>query len=358
MSKTTSVVEINGNKYDAASGRLLGVVRQAAAAIRPGQGQVLDGFRRRPLTAKSRPAISQKPAETVHQRAQQSRTLMRTAVRTPEIKALPKVSADIRPNRGIINSKRSFRAKTVLKNPRISRFTGFASSQTKKAVDKPSQPIARPSLAVQTRPAATAIGRPLPSLISSASHNQLERMLDHALIRADAHKKALRMRARGPMKLFNRMPRWFGVSLIMITLLLAGGLFVWQKVPAISLKVAATRAHIDASTPSYLPYGFSLAGPASYNDGVVTTELSDSANNGSSLKITQQASNLNSQSLAEADVPKGTPVQSSQVKGSTVYIYGKGEIKNATWVNKGIKFKIENQAKLSTDELFKIANGL
>lgn len=114
-------------------------------------------------------------------------------------------------------------------------------------------------------------------------------------------------------------------------------------------------AHIDASVPTYVPVGFSLAAPASaQNDAVVISYKAVGA--GQSYDIAQKSSNLSSTSLAKTVVPQGSPVQTSQVGGNTVYIYGKEN--NAAWVNNGVLYKISDRAKLSSDEILKIVQGL
>lgn len=372
VSRSASVVEINGNRYDAATGQLVGAVKLAVTAIRPGNGQVLEGFIRRPVASHHAAKVQLKAqiprnslkstAQAVHRRAQQSRTIMRDVVTKPMLKTTPKIAEPARLSKrsAIITSKRAFRAKTILKNNGVSRFSLLKSAYAKKPetaqegeVLPRSTKIASP---VQT--ATKALAKPLPSMVTSVSHNQLERMLDHALVRADAHKQALRghLNSKGPLRVIKRLPRWFSAGLFVFLFLGAGGFLAWQKVPQLSLMVASSRAHISASVPSYTPYGFSLAGPVQFHDGSVQTEMKTSADKSKTLTVSQQSSSLSSESLAASFIPKNTPVQTSQVKGATVYIYGKNN--NAIWVSKGIKYSIDNNAQLSSDELLKIAGGL
>src|SRR5438105_3709895 len=76
VSKSISVVEINGNRYDAVTGQLVGVVEKIAKQVKtPVGGSSIDGFARRSSIVGA--------AQAVHRRAQRSQTLMRTAVKRP-----------------------------------------------------------------------------------------------------------------------------------------------------------------------------------------------------------------------------------------------------------------------------------
>ena len=68
----------------------------------------------------------------------------------------------------------------------------------------------------------------------------------------------------------------------------------------------------------------------------------------------QQASNWDSSSLEANTLTEDTKVQTSQVKGTTVYIdSNKNE---ATWVSNGMRYKLKGT--LNPDEISKIANSI
>ena len=366
MSKSASIVEINGSRYDAATGQLVGAVKQAAGAIKPGSGKVMDGFIRRtsqakPMVAtrnKARSASSQgikKTAQAVHRTAEHSQTLMRQIVSQPKLKSSAKANSSSPANRRstAINSVRAFRAKTILKNSGVRRFGILKPRNDNQPVE-----VAQGEVIKATQPTvikSSAIVKANPSLVANVSGAQLERMLDHALLRADAHKKAIKANVHGWRRIA-KLPRWMITGVVLLVVLAGGSIFAWQRVPQVSLKFASSRAHIDASVPAYTPLGFSLVGPVKYDQGQVQSQLASKDDKSKTLTVTQQKSNLDSQSLAASSIPTDSPVQTSQVKGTTVYIYGKHN--DATWVNKGIKYHIANNAHLSSDELLKIAGGL
>lgn len=191
---------------------------------------------------------------------------------------------------------------------------------------------------------------PLPSLVASAS--RIEQMLDEVLL--SSHQQS--RKKRGNKKLLSRLNPLSNITaaigLIFITVIVAG-LFAWKNVPQVAVTVAGTRAQLSASVPKYAPDGFRFVSPVSYSNGVVKVKYKGAG--GASYEITQQKSKRDSTALASDMLSGHSNVQTSQVKGSTVYIYGDS---NATWVNKGIHYTISDNASLSSDQLLKIAESL
>lgn len=198
----------------------------------------------------------------------------------------------------------------------------------------------------------------MPSMVASASHQKLERLLDEALTKADAHKQAMRYQAA---RHFWQRPGFFGkhrglkLSVIFLALLVAAGFFAWHKMPQLSVKLAAAKTHINASVPSYKPTGYALASPATTQAGAVILKYKAPDSN-QGFEISQKPSNMTSASVAQTVVPKGTQVQTSQVGGNTVYIYGQNN--DAAWVNNGVLYTIKDRSKLSSDQIIKIVQGL
>jgi hypothetical protein len=189
-------------------------------------------------------------------------------------------------------------------------------------------------------------------MIASASHQQLERLLDHALTHASAHKQARRSRTKG-LKRITLAPKWLTLGATSLAVLLVAGFFAWQDIPQVSMRVAATQAHVSATVPAYTPAGYNFVAPASANNNKVTIDYKAPTG---SFAISQQASNWDSSSVAANAAPASTQVQSSQINGTTVYIYGNSN--NAEWVNHGVLFNLTDKANLSSDQILKIANGL
>jgi hypothetical protein len=311
-------------------------------------------------------------AQGVHSRAQRSQTLMRSAVKKPAAMAKTANSQiklpEIKPRTANIDRSRYQRIQSINKDFKVRRF-GHGVSAVKpeqhKAVQKaevgevvqhqnqhPHQPkghsISNNSI----------VNKPLPSLITSASHQQLERMLDEALTKADAHKKTRRgqMPNQSILQKVISAPRWLSIGVSVLIVALVGIFIAMNKVPQVAVGVAATKAHIKAEVPSFTPAGFSFNGPVGYSDGKVsvTYKANDSSNR--EYSINQTSSNMSSKSLQDKVVPDNIQVQTSVVNGTTVYIYGQSN--DAAWVNNGMQYVIKDSANLNSDQILKIANSL
>ena len=263
-----------------------------------------------------------------------------------------------------LNPQRELRAKTTAKHARVDRF-GTPKPSYSEFKNSP-KPVLHGELVrspkrhgdIQPNPSASAAVA-LPSMVSSASHQKLERLLDAALTSADAHRQAMRYEAA---RHFWQRPGFMGsrkaLKLVLIIIILAAviGFVAWEKVPSVSVKLAAARAHMSASVPAYKPSGFSQAAPASAKNGEVVIKFKATDNSGQGYDIVQKHSNLASASLSQTLVPQGAQVQTSQVAGNTVYIYGSQN--DAAWVNNGVLYTIKDYAGLTSDQIIKIVQGL
>lgn len=288
----------------------------------------------------------------MHRRAERAQTLVRTGLKKP----VNKLSAGVGHFSGSSHPEREIRAKTTPKHVSVDRF----GSPKAPARPAPLQKAVSGELVrrnSQSRSAHQAAA-PLPSMVASASHQKLERLLDHALTNADTHKEALRYQAARHFWQRRRMSggrRWLALGGALIVIIV-GLLAAWEKVPILSVKTAGIRAHLNPSVPSYTPDSYKLAGPAKAVSGTVDIKYVSSTDSSSSYEIIQAGSNLTSSSVGQSVVPKGAAVQTSQVNGNTVYLYGKAN--NAVWVNDGVLYTIKDNANLSSDELIKIVQGL
>ncbi len=357
MAKSASVIEINGNRYNAVNGQLLGAVKKVAAQMKMPAGGAIDGLVRRPSSVINKTRSANYKAHGTRRPLQHSQTLMRAAVKRPTLsKSQDQESKLHKPHVAAASPDRVLRAKTIIKNSRIEHFGKLRAKSSSIVTRRPQaiSPATRPSLAASSSAAAsTSLSKPLPSMVTSASHQQLERLLDQALIQADAHKQALRSRTKG-WRRFMFASKWLTLCASSLAVLLLGGFFAWQNIPQVSMRVAATRAHVSASVPAYTPLGYSYAAPVSANNGKVSISYKTPGNSDKSYTITQQASNWDSSSLAANGVPKDS--QASQINGTTIYTYGSQD--NAKWVNHGVLFTIQDKANLSSDQILQIANSL
>ncbi len=349
--------------------------------------KTLDGFIRRPggkafssLTKPGRQAAS-----AVHHKLQRSHALMRSVVRNPggksaklssaavkEVKLktrqLPKlVAASVKAPTLVPGPslERLERAKTTLRHSRVLRFGRPLPSGDSHSKPAPTS-SAKTSRAVAVQPVlvtprlagATHLNaKPLPSLVTSASHHRLERMLDWALVNADAHKQALHQSTHAHRRLWNRLgwPKWLSLSLISLVVLLAAGFVAYEKVMTVGMQVAKIRSGVQGTMPAYSPAGFKVISPPAYSKGVISLNYK-STDSARRFSISERPSNWDSQSLLENYVrTTGEQYQVSQTSGKTVFTYG---TTNATWVDNHIWYVIQNGAELNADEVGKIANSL
>ena len=348
VSKSTSVVEVNGNQYDAVSGQLIGVVEKITKQVKQPAGMgSIDGFARRAHTG----------AQAVHRRAQRSQTLMRSAVKRPDKAHRSAIDKNSEARSGAVDPLRFSRARSVSKSMKVSRFGQPSSDGSSGSTEAHEGEVLR---AVKHTPARTqnlAVSKPLPSMVTSASHQQLERLLDLALVQADSHKQRLnRDTNAGFSKRIRASLNWKAMTAGLAVIVLVAAFFAWQRVPQVALKVAAARAHVSATMPGYVPRGYSFSGPVKYGDRSVTIRFVSSQDAQQSFELTQKASKMNSTSFAATTLPKATQIQTSQINGTTVYIYG--PTNNAAWVNNGVAYTIKDGANLNSDQLLRIADSL
>lgn len=373
MAKTSSVVEINGIHYDAVSGQVLGTVKKVAQQVRNTPSGVIDGIvRHRGGSATLQPRVTAKaasasravkhhavrarhPAQSVHKKTQKSRTLMRNAVSKPKIRGAAAKAAQIhaRRQRSLTDINRAVRAQKVKKHSKIKKF-----SNNNVALAQPAPAPKSSAAAMQAVSASPSLStRTMASIAGSMSSQQLERLLDQALIRADSHKQ-LRPVSASRSSAFRRLriiPRWAAISASLLIVIIAGSFFAWNNMPEISVRLAAARANLPVSLPGYTPSGFDVSGPISYSKGSVSINFRAKNDSYKTFTITQQKSAWDSQTL-QSNVPKSDQVQTSQINGTTVYIYGTSN--DATWVDGGIKYTIKDQASLTSDQILKIAGSM
>lgn len=356
MGIRNSTVTVNSNRYDASTGQIINAFKGANKKT----SQVIDGFVSRPLKSAGQ-SIKQSTdtkryqikSTQVHKRTEKTQTLMRRGLKRPsEVqhshfhrnRVKPKISTQIR-------------AKTVPKHGKVEHFGIPARASARSTTKTVSGELVYRSN-ISSDDARQNNAAPLPSMIASVSHKRLERLLDEALTKADSHKHAMRYQAARHFwqkQWFTGSKRW--VFTVMVLAIIASILLVaWHKFPTLSMKTAGMRANINAAIPSYKPDGFSLAGPASADSGVVSISYKSNSEPSQSYKISEAASSMNSNMVAQNVVPKGEPVQTSQVAGNIVYIYG--SFNDAAWVNNGVLYTIKNRANLSSDQLINIVQGL
>jgi len=193
--------------------------------------------------------------------------------------------------------------------------------------------------------------------LSAAKAQPLTDTLAAADIKDQAIKTAVANTHKRPALKRHAKPRQRVVAILSATfaIVLLGGYFTYLNMPALSVRVAAVQAGIDANYPQYRPDGYALRGPVTYSNGSVAMNFQ--ANGGDqSFTIRQSKSGWDSSALLDNYVsPRaGSDYIPYTENGLTVYTYGD----NAAWVNGGILYTIEGNAPLSSTQIRKIATSL
>jgi len=150
-------------------------------------------------------------------------------------------------------------------------------------------------------------------------------------------------------------PRFAMVATVASCFLLLAGYITYLNYPNLALRVAASRAGVNASLPSYTPSGYSFSGPVNYSPGQVTVRFG-SHSDSTDIVLTQRQTQWDSASLLEnAVAPKTKDYLTFQQSGITIYVY---EGNKAAWVNSGIWYTLEGSHHLSSDQIVKVATSI
>ena len=316
-------VEINGKKYDAATGKLIKPTPQKT------RGGSIDGFSRA------------KPASQLHSRTAKSKTLDRKAVSKTKNQITGKSSVAAKPvhrndqaktHAQTVDPHRQKRATTVAKSSLISKFGS------------------KPSVTHSVAQAATQPAAPRqPTQLQSSNYSSNES-------NQDKQKQPKKKKSPRRFTAFKfGAPKARSVFATAFLVVVFAGYITYLNIPNLSLKIAASRAGIDATLPNYKPSGFAMAGPINYSQGLVTLNFKSNSDD-REFNIAERESSWDSESLLANYVEKEAPEYVTfQDKGLTIYVY---DGSNATWVDGGIWYTIEGESQLNSDQLLKIAASM
>lgn len=291
-------------------------------------------------------------AGSVHTQLQKSRTLNRRYVRldsaahaaTHTSAASPESSHTVS-----VHTKRSVPVSST-KSEHVTRFASSSVPAHKPAKAKTMDIAPAKHHIVQRVEARTAatqseqrVLKPSHIIKQEAIHNATESM------KPKHTKKDVKPNHR------SRLRRLASVGTASLAILVLGAYLTYLNMPALSTRVAATQAGINASYPSYQPTGYSLSGPVAYQQGSVTMKF---AANAAPTQYTLSQTHSDWDSTAVLDnyvTPQaGKDYVTTTTGGLTIYTYDD----NAVWVNGGILYTISGNASLSSDQVQRIATSL
>jgi len=335
LSSANNVIEINGKKYDAKTGALIESAKiqppKVANRPQPTSGVVLDGVVHKTKPNKHTTA-QQSHVHHTHQR--KTHTLMRSGLKKPVIHSKENSNAPIAIDKS--NHERLHRAKTTPRSQQISRFTRLPSFSKQ---EKPLS-VAQPKTTSRKKPSPHHTAQTTPTI------KHFEQAIN------DAQSHLVKYTEKSKRKLFrSKKINTIAASLAVLLLI---GFFGFQNAPNLKMRLAARDSGVaSAHLPAYTPAGFGVSSHINSQPGKVTIGFKSRTDN-RNFTITQTASNWSSDALYANEIASKPNKLTWQEKGKTVYVY---DDSNATWVDGGILYNIDNKADLSTDQLLRIINS-
>ena len=320
---TQNIVTINGKAYDALTGMPLESTTQPTTPVTS-------------ATTHPSPAKVQH-SQAMHRALQKSQTLNRQVVKKQTNTPAITLRKDITASRG-----------SIQKSAAITKFAPHPNGVTARKMTDIG-PIAHPSVTIANQRLQKTIEQPNNAQPKPAQVIKKE-AIDQALASSPSHS------ANNQQVSHKRhFPRLVSIASASLALLLLGGYFTYLNMPSLSVRVAAAQAGINASYPSYHPYGYSLNGPVAYTQGEVMMKFAANAGP-QNFTVTQTKSNWDSSAVLDNYVKQkaGDNYIAYDEHGLTIYTYGG----NAAWVNGGILYTISGDAPLSSDQIRHIATSM
>lgn len=353
MGKNNNIIEIDGTKYDARTGAVLGP-STAAATKKPSKAKQMDSAVKKPTMSD----VVRRPAKHAPSHAPAtSHTLMRQSVKKPVpqprkhtkaqgsvIAVSPVAASSIAPKKSVYNisDKRLKKAQKVIQSNLITHFAPVTSdSNTFSRLVQASGP--KPPAGRSVEPITRPVGSP------NTKPQTTSELLETALRQATSHEQKP-VHPKRSHKLKKRAGLASASVLALALIVLAGS----QQVSNVRVHMASAKAGFNVTLPDYRPAGYSL-GKLDYSSGIASTTFKSNSDS-RAYTITQKPSAWDSQALRDGFViPRDKHYQTFDAAGRTVYIYGNH---NATWVNAGIWYSVQSDGSLSDHQLVELASSL
>lgn len=335
MTKAKQTIVLNGRTYDAATGE---IIHHTA----PTSTKTVPSLRPVRVISDIAPAVhtvtraSRHPAPKVAPKVQKSTTLKRSAVKPPH------------------PTSRAQTAKVVHRNiQRSQRITRFAPHVAPAAPKHPVDHELATQAAAMKKAHAHHVRQQALAKKPISSRVVKEHLLEKQLAKATpAPEKVEKAPKNTPL---SRHSRTLSFGLATLALFVFGAYVTYSNLPNLSVQVASMNAGIDAALPKYQPNGFHITGPVAYSQGEVSVKYLENGSN-AFFNLTQRTSDWDPQAaLDNYVVPESNNNYATHsAQGLTVYTYGK----KAVWVNGGILHIIEGTAKLSSQQIERIATSM
>lgn len=277
-------------------------------------------------------------ATSIHSLAQKSQTLYRRSIQKPS-NHIPQL------------------AKRVSRNMDIARSKSIAHFAPRPAVKLGTPTVAkpRPDIKPARHPFAVKADNARLNTINQLNRPVVEK--SPKSIKEEAIAKAIEKppvvhKKKGFFKKHSKLIKILGAIIAVLVII---STLTYLFIPNFSVYIASMKAGISATYPKYCPDGYSLDGQVLYDQGEVTIKFH--ANTGdTNFTIKQSKSSWDSTALKEKinKDANGATVNTTEERGLTIYAYSN----NAAWVNGGILYNVTGNARLSNDQVRRIATSL
>lgn len=348
---TNNNITIKGNVYDAETGNILDAQRSArtpaAAASNFHSGtQKSHTLQRKYIKKQPRTIDSVAPVRASTPAGIKENPVARSSQRLAAERSTPQI---------IRRSKRTRRVQDIRRSSNIAHFAKVTT--TKPPVKRPATPET-PDIA----PTANQLEQTARQRQAIIKQQQTRSVLPSQVIKQQAIQEAtdkmLTRQQRKEVKPAKNTSLWrrlVSVGSTAIAVLLLGAYFTYINMPALSTRIAASQAGINASYPNYQPSGYSLNGPVAYQQGSVIMKFAANGSN-ENFTLAQTRSEWDSSAVLENYIkPKSRDkYTTTAANGLTIYSYGT----HAAWVNAGILYTVDGNAELAPEQIQKIAASL
>ena len=348
---TNNNITIKGNVYDAETGNILDAQRSArtpaAAASNFHSGtQKSHTLQRKYIKKQPRAIDSVAPVRAATPAGIKENSAVRSSQRLAAERSTPQI---------IRCSKKTRRVQDIRRSSNIAHFA--KPTTTKPPVKRPATPET-PDIA----PTANQLEQAARQRQAIIKQQQTRSVLPSQVIKQQAIQEAtdkmLTRQQRKEVKPAKNTSLWrrlVSVGSTAIAVLLLGAYFTYINMPALSTRIAASQAGINASYPNYQPSGYSLNGPVAYQQGSVIMKFAANGSN-ENFTLAQTRSEWDSSAVLENYIkPKSRDkYTTTAANGLTIYSYGT----HAAWVNAGILYTVDGNAELAPEQIQKIAASL
>ena len=350
---TNNNITIKGNVYDAETGNILDAQRSertpAAAASDFHSGiQKSHTLQRKYIKKQPRVIDSVAPKRTSAPTGVKENSTARSSQRlTAERSTPPQII------------RRSKRARSIQGISRSSSIAHFAKTKTadEQFAKRPTAPET-PDIAPTTNQLEQTARQRQAIIKQQQTRSVLPSQVIKQQAIQEATDKMLTRQQRKEVKPTKNLSLWrrlVSVGSTAMAVLLLGAYFTYINMPALSTRIAASQAGINASYPNYQPSGYSLNGPVAYQQGSVIMKFAANGSN-ENFTLAQTRSEWDSSAVLENYIkPKSRDkYTTTAANGLTIYSYGT----HAAWVNAGILYTVDGNAELAPEQIQKIAASL